>query len=70
MLSIVAEVQKDGTCFWPMFDISAITPLVKWCSYSKKIPIGHFLPSEIEGILLDKIDVVLLVFGKGLFSEN
>lgn len=42
-----------------MFDISAITPLVKWCWYSKKTSIGHYSPSEIKGIILDKVDVFL-----------
>lgn len=51
MLSILVEVQKDGTCFKQMFEISAITPLVKWCSDSKKTSTGHFSLSKTEGIM-------------------
>lgn len=70
MLSILVGVQKDETFLKQMFDISAITPLVKQCSGSKKTSIGHFSLSEIEGIILYMTVVFLLLFGKGLFTEN
>lgn len=63
MLSILLEVQKDETFLKQMFDISAITPLVKWCSDSKKNSIGHFLPSKTEGIISNKIDGILGCLG-------
>lgn len=73
MLSILLEVQKDETFLKQMFDISAITPLVKWYSDFKN-SIGHFSPSEIEGIKFNEVDVccfllLLLLFGEGLFTE-
>lgn len=72
MLSILLEVQKDETFLKQMFDISAITPLVKWYSDFKN-SIGHFSPSEIEGIKFNEVDVffwlLLLLFGEGLFTK-
>ena len=70
MLSILAEVQKDGTFLKQMFDISAITPLVKQHPGSRKTSIGHFSLSEIEKIILDMTVVFLLLFREGLFTEK